>query len=103
MFYEKLLVTLYMKKIKNTIKLEIIKNKCFVNDNLWGKVWSNKNLLGDYILNVLFYTNKEGNPIKIIINGVNETSNFKKQVKKEYKNILNVDLRNNFYCYSNIK
>lgn len=87
-----------------TLKIEIKKNKCFADGKMWGKVWSNKDLLGQYLLNVLFYLNKLGNKkIEIIVDGLNETESFKQQVKDKYSNIGNTQLRDSFFLYSNIK
>lgn len=83
--------------------IEIKKSKAFVNDRFWGKKSKNQDL-GDLLLNILFYNNKKGDKkIKIIVDGVNETSKFKKDVKKEYQNIPNTELRDSFYLYCNIK
>ena len=87
----------------NTLKIEIKNKKCFIDNRLWGKVWGNTNLLGDYILNVLFYNNKDGkNEIKLFINDIDETEDFKKQVKEKYQNINNTELRDNFFKYAKI-
>jgi hypothetical protein len=84
--------------------IEIIKNKLVLID---GKKWGNKpnNMdIGDYILTLLFYMNKNGNnPFEIILDGVNETKDFQKEVKRKYLNIKNTVLRDQFYLYANIK
>jgi hypothetical protein len=61
-------------------------NKYHIDVN--GKSWSKKSSgdLGDVIINVLFYVNKEGDKkIKIMIDGKDETVEFKKAVIERYE------------------
>ncbi len=86
-----------------TIKIEIKKNKCFVDDKLYGNVWKNQDLFGNYLINLLFYINRDGsNKINIINNSIDVTNDFKKSVIERYSNIPNTNLRDKFYKYCNI-
>lgn len=77
--------------------------KLFVNDRLWGKKHKGMDI-GDYILNALFYINGDGSKkIKVTIDGVDETEDFKKQVKDKYQNIPNTELRDRFFRYTNVE
>jgi hypothetical protein len=61
-------------------------NKYHIDVN--GKSWSKKSSgdLGDVIINVLFYVNKEGDKkIKIMIDGKDETVEFKKAIIERYE------------------
>ncbi|MCO5238860.1 MAG: hypothetical protein M9904_02285 [Chitinophagaceae bacterium] len=78
------------------MKIELVKNKWYVNGTLWGK--KKENDLGDQVLNILFYKNRDGNNEYIlIINGVEETNDFKKQVKEKYSGIPNQDLAQRYF------
>lgn len=83
------------------MKIEVIKNKILLNNDLWGKL--KKYDLGQQILNLLFYMNRDGlTDFTLIVNGLDETQNFKDAVKSEYSNIPNTSLRDNFFKYANI-
>jgi hypothetical protein len=84
------------------MKIEVIKNKVLLDGKKWGTKPNNMDL-GEYILNLLFYCNRDGNKsFELFVNGVNETEIFKNQVKEKYAQIKNTQLRDNFYTYSNI-
>lgn len=85
------------------MKIEVIKNKVFIDSRLWGKKLNNQNL-GDCIINLLFYNNKDGEKeYELIVNGCDLTSEFKDEVKKKYDNIPNTELKKCFFKYANIK
>lgn len=83
--------------------IEVTKTKIFLNGEIWNKVYKKQDI-GQQILNLLYYRNREGkNNYQLLINGKDETEDFKKQVKEKYNDIPNQDLRNNFFKYSNIE
>lgn len=85
------------------MKIEIKKNKSYLNNQPYSKLGKNQDI-GDHIINILFYNNRDGkHEIEVIINGVDETTSFKEQVIKKYKDIKNQELKNNFYKYCSIK
>lgn len=52
-----------------------------------GRVWNSKGRkqdIGDLVMEILWYCNKENNQIQIIINGVDETIDFRKQAIERY-------------------
>jgi len=84
------------------ITIEIIKNKIFTDKKLWGKKWKNE-YIGEQIINILFYLNKDGNnDFILMVNGKNETADFKSQLKNRYKDIPNTELRDRFFKYAKI-
>ena len=62
------------------------KHRITVNGRPWSKnVKFDRRSIGDKIINVLFYLNKDGDKkIKIIIDGKDETEDFKKEVIEKY-------------------
>lgn len=86
------------------LKIEVIKNKIYTNNQLWGKVWANKPLgLGEQLLNVLYYLKRDHKDFEIIIDGKNETKSFQNEVQKRYKDINNTELKTRFYNLANIE
>lgn len=81
--------------------IEIRKGIAYVDGRKWGKV---KFGLGNCVLNILFYNNRDGDrEYRLLVDGVDETDNFRDSVISEYGNINNVSLRESFYRYCNIK
>jgi hypothetical protein len=92
-------------QLTDTSSLKIVINGklSFLNDKKYGKI-PNGQPVFDYILNMLFYNNRNGtHNYSITIDGKNETNNFKKKIKDKYKNIPNTSLRDSFFTYANIK
>lgn len=86
-----------------TLQIEVIKNTVYLDNKKWG-VKPNDMDLGTYILNMLFYVNRNGKEkYKLIIDGIVKTSKFKSEVKKRYIDIPNKELRDSFFMYANIK
>ena len=84
-----------------TLVIRVEKMKVTLNNELYTNNY--KYDLGGYILTLLFYKNREGNhSYQLLVNGVDETENFKKQVKEEYSNIPNTRLRDDYFRYANI-
>lgn len=83
------------------MKIEVTKTKIFRDGELWGN--RKKYDIGQQLLNVLFYSNKEGrHEYSIIIEGKDETEEFKAEVKKRYKDIPNTELRDSFFKFCKI-
>jgi hypothetical protein len=96
-----------MKKEMN-VTIEIKKGKSTAHILVDGRVWSRRgsrlNDLGDTILSILYYNNREGDKdIQIIVDGVDETSDFKNEVKERYAGIKNTGLRDEFFKYARIE
>lgn len=84
------------------MKIEVKNKQIFVDDRKWSKLKTGQDL-GDQIINVLFYCNQDGEKnYKLIVNGKNETAEFKKEVKEKYENIPNTDLRDRFFKYCRV-
>lgn len=82
--------------------IEIKGSKAFVDADKWG-IKSKGYDMGDYILNILFYCNRDGSKdYQLIIDGVNETDSFKSEVKKKYQDIRNTELRDKFFMYARV-
>jgi hypothetical protein len=84
------------------MKIEVKNSTVFLDGKKWGKKPSGFDW-GQYILNVLFYTNRDGRKdYTLIKNGVDETQDFKKEVKEHYKDIPNTNLRDSFFKYARV-
>ena len=84
------------------INITVTKNKIFVGSETWGPCRPGLDL-GDQVLNVLFYLNRDGQkPYRLTVDGIDETDAFKKAVKDKYQDIPNTDLRDRFFQYANV-
>ncbi len=80
------------------ITVELKNNLYYTNGRLWSRKKTKRDI-GEVLTNILFYTNKSGDAIKIIINGVDETEYFKKEVKDKYQG---TNLQESFFKFCNI-
>jgi hypothetical protein len=77
-------------KVENTLTIEVTtiapdKHKILVDGRLWSKPKKENRDIGEKLINVLYYTNKNADKnIQIFIDGVDETDNFKQSVISKY-------------------
>lgn len=84
------------------MEIKMINNKVSVDGKHYGNKPTKMDTY-DYILQILFYTNRDGKKdYRLSINGVDETDIFKQQIKERYQNIINERLRDRFYLYTRV-
>jgi hypothetical protein len=93
-----------MFQSKSHLLIEVKGGFLYLNGRSYSSKKVNKDLIGNTILNLLFYNNREGKvDYTLIIDKKDETESFKKQVKAEYQNIKNTSLRDSFFKYAKIE
>lgn len=77
-------------KIENVLTIEVTTiapdtHKILVDGRLWAKPKKDSSDIGEKLINVLYYSNKNADKnIKVFIDGVDETHNFKQSVISKY-------------------
>jgi hypothetical protein len=81
----------FINEATSILNIEVITqkpnvHKITINGVLWSKPKVDRSDIGQKLLNLLFYENKNGDhKIKVVIDGVDETEDFKKDVIEKYK------------------